>query len=153
MIKINISPKPKKKAFRYFRVLSTQNFWTASFLSSVSAVQVRLDNRVLKVVENRVVSALSKELLIETLQVSPRAGKESTKRRTSPKKTSSVEKKKKIEMGGRSDEEGKGCGDHSTRGTNACVLFEYFASEVLMFTPPARATPRFCLLNSLSTDY
>lgn len=33
-------------------------------------VQVRLDNRVLKVVENRVVSALSKELLIETLQVS-----------------------------------------------------------------------------------
>lgn len=32
--------------------------------------QVRLDNRVLKVVENRVVSALSKELLIETLQVS-----------------------------------------------------------------------------------
>ena len=35
----------------------------------------------------------------------------------------------------------------------ACVLFEYFASEVLMFTPPARTTPRFFLLNSLSTDY
>ncbi|CAN0092442.1 unnamed protein product [Laminaria digitata] len=32
------------------------------------ADEVRLDNRVLKVVENRVVSALSKELLIETLQ-------------------------------------------------------------------------------------
>ena len=31
--------------------------------------QIRLDHRVLKVVENRVVSALSKELLIETLQV------------------------------------------------------------------------------------
>ncbi|CBN76005.1 expressed unknown protein [Ectocarpus siliculosus] len=32
------------------------------------ADEIRLDNRVLKVVENRVVSALSKELLIETLQ-------------------------------------------------------------------------------------
>jgi len=37
---------------------------------ALSHPQVRLDHRVLKVVENRVVSALSKELLIETLQVS-----------------------------------------------------------------------------------
>lgn len=36
-------------------------------------VQVRLDNRVLKVVENRVVSSVSKELLIETLQVGQHA--------------------------------------------------------------------------------
>lgn len=48
--------------------------WPLSPLCFRTLVQVRLDNRVLKVVENRVVSALSKELLIETLQVRVPAG-------------------------------------------------------------------------------
>lgn len=51
--------------------LPSQTFVTRRPLFFRARVQVRLDNRVLKVVENRVVSALSKELLIETLQVSP----------------------------------------------------------------------------------